>query len=137
MKTITAVLLVIFTAAVAGAITSQVTTRSRNAEIARIASVNVESAVRVRKAFDSKFEGEAKNLLDVSISQHLFYMQSFESGALPDASYARQRGRSVASVKREWLERPPFAVEDETRAYIEEVCRQTTECPPGEIQAKK
>ncbi len=136
MKLVALALVVIVVAGLAGFGGYQVAVRSRNGEIALIASVNVETAVRVRKAFDPKFVGEAKNLLDVTISQGLLYMEAFESAVMSDAAYVRQRGRSVAMVKKEWLERPPFDVADETKSYIEEVCRQTTGCPPGDIRPR-
>lgn len=137
MKLVAAVLVMVLVAGLAGFGGYQIAARSRNGEIARIASVNVERSVRVRKAFDPKFLGEAKNLLDVAISQDLLYMEAFESAVMSDAAYVRQRGRTVAMVKTEWLERPPFAVEDGTRSYIEEVCRQTTGCSSGEIRSRK
>ena len=79
---------------------------------------------------------QAKDLLDVAISQDLLFMESYESAVMSDPMYARQRARSVAMVKAEWLERPPFALEDGTKSYIEEVCRQTKGCPTGDIHQR-
>lgn len=135
-KLVALALVVIVVAGLAGLVGYQMAVRSRNGEIALIASVNVETAVRVRKAFDPKFVGEAKNLLDVTVSQGLLYMEAYESGVMSNPMYTRQRARSVTMVKKEWLERPPFDVADETKSYIEEVCRQTTGCPPGDIHPR-
>ena len=137
MKLAVFALVVIVVAVLAGLGGYQVALRSRNGEIALIASVNVERSVRVRKAFDSNLASQAKDLLDTAISQDLLYMESFDSAAMSDPVYARQRGRSVVMVKTEWLERPPFALEDATKSYIEEVCRQTTGCPSGEIRLRE
>lgn len=111
--------------------------RSQAAEIARIASVNAERSARIRQALDPKMFGKARNLLDVAIGQDLFYMQMFEYAAMSDAQYERQRGRSVALAKQTWLEVPPFALEDETRSFIEAVCAQTNGCQSGTIRPSK
>jgi hypothetical protein len=131
-----ALALVVIVAGLAGWGSYQVAVKSRNGEIALIASVNVERSVRVRKAFDPKLVSQAKDLLDAAITQDLFYMESYESAVMSNPMYARQRARSVAMVKRDWLESPPFALEDATKSYIEEVCRQTTGCPPGDIRPR-
>jgi hypothetical protein len=135
-KLVSLALVVVIIAGLAGLGSYQVAVRSRNGEIALIVSVNVERSVRVRKAFDSKLVSQAKDLLDTSISQDLFFMESYESAVMSNPVYARQRARSVAMVKAEWLERPPFALEVGTKSYIEDVCRRTTGCPPGDIHAR-
>lgn len=136
MKLVAAVLVIILLVGLAGFGGYQIAARSRDGEIARIASVNIERSVRIRKAFDPKLISEAKDLLDVSIGQDLFYMQAFESAVMSDTAFARQRSRSVARLKQEWLENPPFALEDATKSYIEEVCRQMTGCPSGDIRPR-
>lgn len=127
----------IFTAGLAAFGGYQAAKRTQSAEIARIASVNVERSVRIRKTFEPKPGSDARDLLDAGIGQDLFYMQALESAALSDPSYARQRARSVALAKQEWLERPPFALEDGTKAYINEVCGESKNCPSGELKARK
>jgi hypothetical protein len=136
MKPAVLALVAIVVVGLAGLGGYQIATRSRNGELALIASVNVERSVRVRKAFDPKLVSQAKDLLDAAITQDLFYMESFESAAMSNPMYARQRARSVAMVKKEWLERPPFAFEDPTKSYIDEVCRQTTDCEAGDIRPR-
>ena len=131
------VVAVILAAAIGGFGGYQVASRSQSAEIARIAAVNVERSVRIRKSLEPKPSSDAKDLLDAGIGQDLFYMQALESGALSDSSYARQRTRSVALAKQEWLEKPPFALEDATKAYIEEVCALSKSCAAGELKARK
>ena len=136
MKLAALALAVIVAAGLVGFAGYQIAVRSRNGEIALIASVNVERSVRVRKAFDSKVVSQAKDLLDASITQDLLFMESYESAVMSDPMYARQRARSVAMVKKEWLESPPFALEDATKSYIEDVCRQTAGCPAGDIRQR-
>jgi len=135
-KLLALALVVIVVAGLAGFGGYQIAVRSRNGEIALIASVNVERSVRVRKAFDPKVVNQAKDLLDAAITQDLFYMESYESAAMSNPMYARQRARSVATVKKDWLESPPFALEDATKSYIEEVCRQAVGCPSGDIRPR-
>jgi hypothetical protein len=130
-------LVVMVLTALAGYGGYQLGVRSQGVEIARVASVNAERSARIRKALDPKQAGEGRDLLDVAIGQDLFYMQMFEKAAMSDAQYARQRGRSVALVKQAWLELPPFAVEEETRSFIETVCAQTGACPRGSIRPNK
>lgn len=137
MRVVYVILVVAFAAGVAGFGGYQVASRAQSAEIARIASVNVERSTRIRKSFEPKPSSDARDLLDAGIGQDLFYMQALESAALSDPSYARQRARSVALVKQEWLEKPPFALEDATKAYIDEVCAQSKNCPNGELRPRK
>ena len=134
MRLTIAVVLIVALTAVAGYGGYRVGARSQAAEMARIASVNAERSARIRQGLDPKMYGEARNLLDVAIGHDLFYMQMFEDAAMSDAQYARQRGRSVALVKQTWLEVPPFALEDETRSFIETVCAQTKDCKAGSIR---
>ena len=73
--------------------------------------------------------------MDVAIGQDLFYMESFDSIALSDPAYARQRSRSISLLKQEWLERQPLAIEDHTKAYLDKVCsEQKKNCPSGEVR---
>jgi hypothetical protein len=137
MKPAYAILGFAFVAASAGFGGYHLSKRSGNAEIARIAAVNVERSIRVRRDLEQKAPGSARDLLDAGIGQDLFYMQAFESAALSDDAYAKQRARSIALVKQEWLRRPPFALDDGTRLYIDEVCLQIKTCPQGELQARK
>lgn len=106
-------------------------------DIARIASVNVERSVRIRPVLASASASEERNLLDAGISQDLYYMQSAEKGLLFDQTYTRQRARSVSLLKKEWLRSPPFALEEQTKEYIESVCAQTKNCPTGDLRAKR
>lgn len=106
-------------------------------DIARIASVNVERSVRIRPALAGANASEERNLLDAGISQDLYYMQSAEKGLLLDQTYTRQRARSVSLLKKEWLRSPPFALEEQTKEYIESVCAQTKNCPTGDLRAKR
>jgi|1185.fasta_scaffold382348_2 hypothetical protein len=55
-------------------------------------------------------------------------METAEKAALSDPSYLRQRGRSIAMLKEEWLKRPPFALEQQTRQYIERIS-EAKACP--------
>ena len=110
--------------------------KTQRAEIARIATVNVERLVRVRKMLDPNGMTQAKDLIDVGIGQDLFYMESFDSDAMSDAAYVRQRSRSISMLKQEWLEKPPFAIEDQTKAYIDTICLQEKGCPSGEIRPR-
>ena len=110
--------------------------RTEGADRARVAAVNTERLVRVRKSLSGNEAAQARNLLDVGISQELFYMQSFDLFASSDAAYLRQRGRSVSTVKAAWLETPPFAIEDGTKIYIDQICSQQKDCRSGEIHAK-
>lgn len=137
MRLVYVILVVAFAAGIAGFGGYQVANRAQSAEIARIASVNVERSIRIRKGFEPKSSSDARDLLDAGIGQDLFYMQALEAAALSDPSYTRQRARSVALTKQEWLERPPFALEDGTSAYINEVCAQSKNCPSGELKARK
>lgn len=137
MRLLLVVLAVLLTGGVAGFAGYQIANRTQTAEIARIAAVNVERSVRVRRALNPKAASDARDLLDVGIGQDLFYMQALESAALSDANYARQRTRSVALVKQEWLEDPPFALEDGTKSYISEVCAQAKNCPSGDLRPRK
>jgi hypothetical protein len=137
MRLLYLILAVVLAAGVAGFGGYQVATRTQSAEIARIASVNVERSIRIRRSFEPKPGSDARDLLDAGVGQDLFYMQALESAALSDPSYAKQRARSVALVKQEWLERPPFALEDGTNAYINEVCALSKNCPGGDLKARK
>lgn len=137
MRSIYAILASILIAGLAAFGGYQTAKKTQSAEIARIAAVNVERSIRIRKGFEPKQGSDARDLLDAGIGQDLFYMQALESAALSDPSYARQRARSVALTKQEWLEKPPFALEDGTRAYINEVCTQSKNCPSGEMRARK
>jgi hypothetical protein len=137
MRLLFVVLAVLLAGGLAGFAGYQIADKTQSAEIARIAAINVERSVRVRKALDPKVASDARDLLDVGIGQDLFYMQALESAALSDAAYARQRARSVALIKQEWLERPPFALEDGTKSYINEVCAQAKNCASGDLTVRK
>jgi hypothetical protein len=137
MRLVYVILVVVFAAGIAGFGGYQVASRAQGAEIARIASVNVERSIRIRKSLEPKPSSEVRDLLDAGIGQDLFYMQALESAALSDPSYARQRARSVGLVKQEWLEKPPFALEDATKAYINEVCALSKSCASGELIVRK
>jgi hypothetical protein len=137
MRLVYVILVVVLAAVIAGFGGYQAARRTQSAEIARIASVNVERYIRIRKSFEPKPGSDARDLLDAGIGQDLFYMQALEPAALSDPSYARQRARSVALVKQEWLEKPPFAMEDGTKAYINEVCALSKNCPNGELTVRK
>lgn len=125
---------IVVTATVSGFIGYKVAAWSYGGEIARIAAVNVERLTRVRNAVQSS---EVRDLVDVGLSQHLLYMEHFEQNATSDAAYERQRKRAVSLVKREWVEIPPFAIEDETRAFVQKICAETEGCPSGEIKTRR
>lgn len=121
----------------AGCGTFERPTELQSADIARIASVNVERSVRVRQALHPVTAREERDLLDAGIGQDLYYMESTEKGLQSDQTYLRQRSRSISLVKKEWLRSPPFALEKQTKEYIEKVCAETKGCPPGVLRATR
>jgi hypothetical protein len=40
-------------------------------------------------------------------------------------------------VKQAWLATPPFALEDQTKSYINKVCAEAKGCPDGDIRVQK
>ena len=107
------------------------------AEIGRIAAVNLATSLEASAAMRQGRLEAAASTMDASLHRDLSYLIITYPRASADPTFLRQAHRTVRSLKRYWLQYPPELLDHDAIAFIERVCRSAGDCPREELKAKR